>query len=1231
VYLKRLDILGFKSFANKTTVRFSDGLTAIVGPNGCGKTNILDALRWVLGEQRPTLLRGGKMDEVIFNGTQDTKPLGMSEVTLSVVNDRGVLPTEYNEIQITRRLFRSGDSEYLLNKTPCRLKDITDLFADTGMGAHSYSVIQQDMIDSVISDRAEERRFLFEEAAGITKYKQRRKAALRKLEATENDFLRLKDIHAEVKTRVNSLYRQHKKAERYQRIAEEIKNWELYLASIKVKGLDTSKRELKSQSDSLSNRKLSAETELNRQSAELESHRSRQIDLERKLNEIGGEVYSISEKTHSYERELLVLGEKKNSAETLITRNNSSITELEKRLETLIEQTNTARIEIDERNSNLEAVTLELSQAESAQAEADRRLMASRTAREEENRRLIELEGKLSSERTEGLSLQEQIRELAEQVADIDSKVETSLPRQKELLGRLTEYQGRLDSLLAERSSTEKRKADITQEMETLTETGEELSLEVSNLKASIEAAEARHNLLQEMMLHYEGYESGVVTAMEDKERWPGIAGTVAEKFVPVEGMESAVEAALGDVARFLICYDRSTAEEIINHVRTEQKGRIGILVPDTGALIAPIKRPAIDLPEVVGWLDSFVSTEEGLQHLKDAVLCRTIVFKSGADPKNILERLPHGFAAVSTDGVVYRSNIIFGGSDDRFPLFRRRERIQEQEKIISELTERLATVQDEKNRVVARFASARAGNSETGSRIEELAEEIETVQKEAGEIGFEHRSLTTEFERLDREKKSLSSKLERIRDRQCNLDLDTSQLSSQKDSLVSDITLASRKLDEMELEAVVAGERVSKLQVACIEVRSKVEQTSSHIGHLKELKDSVEESLSQKKSEIESAQSDIHNGTERMTTVAEELKAAFQLREEKTKEQESLQGTQAELFQHTSSREKDIKELRTSRDTLSDNLHELEIRINTIDSEMRSISSRILEEYETDVNSLIAISPDEKIIDDDATAHLTELKEKLKKFGAVNLLALDEYREADERERFLDEQIGDLETAASELKSTISRINQTARNLFNDTLEKVQTNFKNLFVELFSGGEARIQLVDPNDPLESDIEIIARPRGKKLLSITMMSGGERALTAIALLFSLYLVKPSPFCILDEIDAPLDDANCHRFLRIIRTFSRQTQFVIITHNKITMEASNNLYGITMEQPGISKLVAVRFASDNGDDDTDVRLQIVTEDLPSDQAAPSIDPPDGIPEAIKERLNPQISVVHKEDN
>lgn len=1245
MYLRTLEILGFKSFANKTVVKFSNGVTAIVGPNGCGKTNVLDALRWVLGEQRPTMLRGGKMDEVIFNGTRDLKPLGMSEVTLTVVNDRGVLPTEYSEVQITRRLFRSGESEYLLNKVPCRLKDIADLFVDTGMGAHSYSVIQQDMIDSVISDKAEERRFLFEEAAGITKYKHRKKAALRKLESTEADFLRLKDIHAEVKTQVNSLYRQHKKAERYQKIADEIKAWELYLSATRLKNIEHEKRELRAMFDALSDERTRKSSELDEAGLRLETERQNLLEIERELNAVGTKVFDLSEAAHSSEREISVLREKRANAKVLIEKNTAEIETLKARIASLDEQSLLGSKELAEIQNALDKCNLQLQEAESAQADLDRRLLDARASREDVNRRLIEIESRLSSGKTEEKTLKEQETDLAQALEATEKHIADATQRKQELTAAVEKQQYELNVLTSRRTETERQQTALAMQMEGLVELGEELALEMSNLAASIEACEARRNLLNDMMVHYEGHDSGLVAAMEQRGRWPGIVGTVAEKLVPVAGLEIALQSALGNLAGFMIAKDRTTAEEIIRFLKEDARGKVGILVPDTGTINPVVKRPEIPSENFLGWLESYVSTDPDLRPLVEAVLCRTAVYRAGTDPKDILERLPYGFSAVSTDGVYYGKNVIVGGSDDRFPLFRRKEKVQEQEQAIVDFTDKLQAAKDKRAQATAQLAAARAESGALTASLEAQAEEIDVLHKALGELEFQRRSLATETDRLEKERNQTRGRLEAIRHRQYSLGLDYSQLTGQKEEIVTTISLAVGRLDEFERAVTDAVERTAKLQVAAVEVRSKVEQTESRITHLNEIRHELAQSAELKKAEIENAGTDILKSEERTRELEIQLKQTFELREELQRQQENLRGQQGEILERTSSKEKFIKTIREERDAVNEKVHELDIRLNTIDSEIRSTSDKVQSEYGVELSTLEVTCPDPEVPIDAAREHVQAQRELLRKFGAVNLLALEEYRTTSEREKFLSEQLTDLTSARNDLQTTIAKINQTARQLFMETFEKARTNFKSLFQELFSGGEAEIRLEDPSDPLESNIEIIVRPRGKKLLAITMMSGGERALTAISLLFALYLVKPSPFCILDEIDAPLDDANCHRFLKIIRKFSRQTQFITITHNKITMEAADNLYGITMEQPGVSKLVAVKFAG-NGDGQDDDAV-VVTEDeaeFPESEDAPVVEPEpvtaasdsddlttSPLPQAIQERLSPGVKIRDDSEN
>ena len=1219
MYLKQIELLGFKSFPTKTLVKFSSGVTSIVGPNGCGKTNVLDALRWVLGEQKPTLLRGGKMEEVIFSGTVDMKPLGMAEVTLTVVNNNGVLPTEYHELQISRRLFRSGESEYLINRVPCRLRDISDLFVDTGLGAHSYSVIQQHMIDSVISDRAEERRFLFEEAAGITKYKQRRKAALRKLEATENDFLRLKDVYAEVKSRVTSLYRQHKKAERYQKLTERIKAWEVYLGSSRLKALQQEKRELQAEYDTLSDQKSSRTTSLDAASGMLEADRKELIDVEQKISAVGTDIYAISEQAHNLERETSVLNEKKTNAQQTIARNRSEIESFKTRLTELEKELLVEREQLSEHQNQFDAFSKELTTAQGEQAEADRLLLAARTARETEHRKLVEMEGRLSSGNAEVSNLREQTDELSQTIHQLEEAIAVNLPQQREVLSQAENQRNQLDQTVARRSELETRRKELVSEIESGLERGEEISQELADLKASLEACEARRHLLEDMMLHYEGYESGVVAAMDERTRWPQLAGTVADKFVPSAGMESVLQAALGEMSKYLICHDRHQAEDIITYLKSQRKGRVGILVPRSGTITPAVKRPEIDLPGVVGWLDTFVTTDPSLRPLMEAVLARTLVVDVTVDIDAILERLPYGFGAVSTNGVLYRKNLISGGSDDDFPLFRRAERIEEQDREVEAIKAKMAVIAAEKNRNTVALGALRAESEQTASHLEDVLQEVEEFQHRLTETEYTGRTLTAEFERLNREKQNLNTRLENIRGRQYSLGLGTTELATLKENLVTDIRLAAEQQQDLEQRAARATGEVSRLQIATIESRSRVEQAEHQIDHMEQLIGEIEQNRLAGTAQIDQAQQDIEYADQTLTTLEHDLKSAFERRDQLVRAQEELRFQQTALMDRTTEHEAQVRTLRQEKDTVSEQLHAADIRLTAVGSAIDAMIDRLKGEYDIDISGVVVERPSEDIADEQAPTLVTDLKEKLKDFGAVNLLALEEYDVANEREKFLSAQLNDLTAAKNDLKSTITKINKTARDLFTDTFTKVQQNFSQLFVELFTGGEARISLLNPDDPLESDIDIIARPGGKKLLPITMLSGGERALTAIALLFSLYLVKPSPFCILDEIDAPLDDANCQRFLKIIKTFSMQTQFIVITHNKITMEASDNLYGITMERPGVSKLVAVKFARlDDGRD------ELVTADVADDQPTEAMGA-DELPESIRDRINPGVTI------
>jgi len=1214
VYLKRLELLGFKSFPDKTVVKLTPGVTSIVGPNGCGKTNILDAIRWVLGEQKVSLLRGSKMEEIIFNGTREVKPLGMAEVTLVIQNNKGVLPTEYSEVQVTRRLFRSGESEYLINKIPCRLKDIIDLFMDTGVGAHIYSVIQQDMIEAILSDRTDDRRFLFEEASGISKYKNRKKAALRKLEATDADLIRLKDIVAEVNTQVNSLNRQMNKAQRYKKFSDELKGWERFLGKTSIDSLNREHRELSSERETLSDNKIKSETDIDLISAEQEAERKKLTDIEKQLSEISNDIYEKSEEAHATEKEISVLHERSENVQQLREKNIIDIDAYNKRKKVLLEQIDQGEKETIDCANDLTRLEEEYAEKEKILLSIDENLLAARQEREKFNQKLMALEGQLSAGKSDDHNLKEQESEINSGLMNLNEQLETLGIENNNLEEKQAECKNRLSILEEKINDSESKKTAIENEIVSLDRRHEEIAGKVYELASSLEAAQARNHLLKEMVAHFEGYGGGVVTAMENREMWPGLIGTVADNLTPQPGFEEPIEAALGETAGFMVCRDRATAERIIEFLKREAKGKASLLIMEHADPNLLPARPQIEDDGFIGWADSYISVSGELTGLA-SLLLSTVAIVRPEKIGDILDKLPPYFSAVTTDGKFFRGKaIISGGSQVGLSLLGRKEKIVEQDRIIGELTLQIEELKGNKNETTALIGSRQAELKELISELDELRNNSDLTEKEFTSHSFERQAAQKEISRIENERRELSTRLESLRNRQYSLNLNHDQLAKEKNSIVESLGEHNKKFEELENESEKLETLLANLQISRVELKSKRQQLESQIRHTEELINEIDINTTQKSEDIERADQEIKDIEENNILLENELKKKFDSRDVIIENQSEIQKSHDDIQDGLDRREDEIKSLRQSREDINTRLHATEIRIAEIESETRNIKQKIRDEYDIDPDEITAQPPNIEIAVEERSARMLKLKERMKDFGAVNLLALEEYKTAKERQEFMTSQINDLLNAKATLQSTIIKINQTAKRLFLETFDKVRSNFQEVFAELFTGGDANIRLLNEDDPLESPIEIIARPRGKKLLSITQMSGGERALTAISLLFAIYLVKPSPFCILDEIDAPLDDVNIHRFLKIIKTFSDQTQFIIITHNKISMEAADILYGITMEQPGVSRVVSVRF-NESGSE------KIINTSIGDIEPRHDTE----IPTAVKDRITPTVNI------
>jgi len=1175
--------LGFKSFPDKTVIKLTPAVTSIVGPNGCGKTNILDSIRWVLGEQKVSLLRGSKMEEIIFNGTKDVKPLGMAEVTLVIQNNRGVLPTEYSEVQITRRLFRSGESEYLLNKVPCRLKDITDLLMDTGLGAHVYSVIQQDMVDAILSDRTDDRRFLFEEAAGISKYKNRKKAALRKMEATESDLLRLKDIVAEVNTQVNSLSRQMNKARRYQAFNDELKGWELFLGKKTIESLSREKRELTTRRDTGVDNRIKLETDIDKLSAIQTEERQKLTDIDRQLSEISNRVYEKSEAAHALEKDITVLRQQRENAVHTIEKNTTEIESLSRRRELLLKEVQDTDTELENLREKIKNLDDELKNAEQQMDQKDKSVLSDRRERDELQKSLSDLESRLSAGRSDDSNLKEQETEINTGLSQLEQHLENLHQQKNSRLEEQNSNEQEIADLNKKLEETEARSQTCRDEIISLNDHLAEIDNKIHDQTAALEAAEARRDLLKEMIAHYEGYGSGVIAVMEKPDRWPGLIGTVAESITPKTGYRNAVEAALAETAGFMICRDRTTADNVITYLKNEKKGKAGFIILDQCRPAGEITRPDLPPAEIVGWADELIETADDLHPIAGLLLSRVVVVEPDK-ALSILDKIPPFFCVVTTDGQLFEGrSMVSGGSAEELSLLGRKEKITEHEAAISTLLSEIQNLKESRSKITADIAEKQAALMNINAEIENIADSTEELSRKATDIKYKLQSLESDINRSENDRKNLRNKMEQLRNRQYSLNLDHDQLSREKLKLTEALDQIHEKTGEHESELEDAENHFSRLQINQVELRSQEQQLESRIKHVRELLAEIESNSKKKSDEISDANTEITNIDNKTVQLENELKQAFDLRAGMTEKQTEIRDIHSTIQESLNQKETEIKTLRQAREETNTQLHDIELKIAEVESQIRSVMQKAGEKYEVELQNISVEIPDPELPETEWHNRMQELKERLRDFGAVNLLALEEYQTYKERQEFLNAQMKDLLEAKSTLSSTINKINQTARKLFLETIDKVRENFKKVFEELFTGGEADLRLLDEDDPLESPIEIIARPRGKRLLSIAQMSGGERALTAISLLFAIYLVKPSPFCILDEIDAPLDDANIHRFLKLVKGFSNQTQYIIITHNKITMEAAEILYGITMEQPGISKVVSVHFnEDDNGD-------------------------------------------------
>ncbi|MCJ7554200.1 MAG: chromosome segregation protein SMC [Ignavibacteriaceae bacterium] len=1192
MYLSKLEIFGFKSFAQKTNVVFVEGITSIVGPNGCGKTNIVDAIRWCLGEQKSSALRSDKMENVIFNGTATRKPMGMSEVSLTIQNTKGILPIEYSDITITRRIFRSGESEYLLNKNICRLKDITNLFMDTGIGANAYSVIELKMVETILSNKAEERRTMFEEAAGVNKYKLRRRLALRKLDDVKTDLTRVNDIVSEVEKKVNSLERQAKKADRHNNLSSKLRELELDLAERELALFTLQTEQSKIGKKELLKQKIQIESEVSRIDDELKEHREKLLVIETELQQKRSELSLQTEKIYNTQNSLSLNKERKSSLERNIERFNQELEELKVQL-TESENTvtkgddNIKEIEEKIRIKELERGKVEdkLKEQESALEEKRVQLKVQSDVLLEKFKEITGKENELHN--TEDLLKQktEAINKLNEKILLLTSNVAKTVGYLEELGNEKQEIGKSLkqaDSLFL---AKQKEKEDCENELSDLKDKELEDKSIIKNLRDKTE-------FIQSLIDNLEGVSKGAKALLDNQSWAKGESTILAHIGDSEERYRFAIEAALKNNLNNILVETLDDLKNGIEYLQNNEIGKASFYISDLAEttnkdIVDKIsgylqKRKAKKIAQekgFLGWAKDFVKTENKWISFFNKILGNTAIVNDLDKAFTLFKKYP-GFNFTNLNGdYLSADGVVEAGSAPQIDatIFGRKHFLENLRREFPVREKQLAELQNKIKETEEKITSIDLkGLSEKG-RL--LINDLNNVDKQISRFEFEKQKANDEAEKIQQEIQDLAAEANLFDTKRNQLESLIFTENSIRDEEERKRSLLEENFKLREKEFNLTKDYINELNLELERLIGEKKNTENAIKR-------AEESISNIRKSIEKREADISDSTNESENILSLIKENQIVLSGLEKAKEEIIGSETEidarykaLRAEMSERENILKALRIERDRISEEIHLTEMRLNELSIKTQNLYENIEESY--------SLTLEKKSFDDLDTFNFSErssevhdIKQKVKSLGPVNLLAYSEYEEEKERLDFLLKQRTDLIDSEKDVIQTIEEINNTAQKQFMETFEKIRENFIKTFRTLFDpGDEADLRLEENEDPLEAKIEIIAKPKGKRPTSIELLSGGEKTLTAIALLFAIYLVKPSPFCILDEIDAPLDDANIDRFTRILHEFSKNTQFIVVTHNKRTMEAAHILYGVTMQEEGISKLVSVRFDED----------------------------------------------------
>jgi chromosome segregation protein len=1187
--LKTLEMIGFKSFCDKTVVTFQPGVTAVVGPNGCGKSNISDAIRWVLGEQSAKHLRGDKMEDVIFNGSENRKPLGMAEVTLRLSNSGGALAASsefghYEEIEITRRLYRSGESEYLINRIPCRLKDIRDLMMDAGVGARIHAIIEQEKVDHILSSKPQDRRFLFEEVAGVMKYKARRQEALSKLESTQQNQLRVNDIITEVRRQVNSLDRQARKAERYQKLRAEMKDLDFRLTSVEYASLGAEWTASSQEFQKLENELTELHTAMARIESTIEETRADALSAEHELSSLQHRIHetetALSRAEHRVEMsrsQIAALGEQRSRDVADREHLTQEIARVAEQKQGQAEEGRVLEAAVNEKNAllgertfDLESLSRELREKEASLDEARAGIMNALTAAAAEKSLMGNLQSRIGQiEEQDGKANQEK-QELERRLLELESLLEN---KEREL-----------ETIALRRTAAQEERLAVAARLEEAAGRKKTLENDLNDTRNRLAGQSSRLRSLLELEQSLEGYQKGVRTVMSarkeasERDRLGTIHGLVADMIETEPRYEVAIEAVLGDRLQSVVVDSQTDSLKAIDYLKTRSGGR-STFIPLTPREVPSEPFIKNGHAGVIGSALSVVRCKDDHLHVAQYLLGDVVVVDTMDTALYLWNKNGFDKTVVTLSGeIVDPWGAVTGGhleANGTGMLTKRRE-IKDLEHEVAGLTERTGAIETELAGVEAAIASDTRIEADLQQQIHGIEIELvnrqkdnATVRDNIGRTGDRLKTIETESAERASLRQELAAAIEQSANTlkeienghtnaQASIEALQAELSMKKEELetsrsfITELRMEIAALQEKQSAAVRNGETLARTETELSDRLARREAEITGIaGRLKELEAAI-------------------------VSAETEIKASLSVLEEERQVLVTKQEAHAAKSQVLQSAEEQVRQLRHDIDAAQKQMSAIEVKRTELRLRIEHLKDNLWTTYHAELETVVQELGPFEINVEESKLSLDELRQKIDQMGPINVDALQEYNELKERYDLLTVQQNDINESIGNLKATIAKLDGETKELFTEAFNAIQVKFREVFSLLFEGGRAELVLLDEANILESGIEIIAQPRGKKFQSITLLSGGERALTAIALLFAAFLVKPSPFCMLDEVDAPLDEANVTRFTRLIRKMSDHSQFITITHNKRTMEMADALYGITMEEPGCSRIVSVKL-------------------------------------------------------